>query len=98
MANYLYENNNTKAFYNLGWIAFIISFIGMGVGLVYLNADFAMKGFLAMTYLFSITSCFTVAKVVRDRHESDRFINKVESAKTEKFLNEYAEPVKVHPV
>lgn len=41
-----------------------------------------------MSYLFSVTSCFTVAKVVRDRHEADKFINKVENAKTEKFLNE----------
>lgn len=36
----------------------------------------------------SVTSCFTVAKVVRDRHEADKFITKVENAKTEKFLNE----------
>lgn len=42
----------------------------------------------AMSYIFSVTSCFTVAKVVRDKHESEHFINKVESAKTEKFLNE----------
>jgi hypothetical protein len=35
-----------------------------------------------------LTSCFTVAKVVRDRHEADKFITKVENAKTEKFLNE----------
>ena len=88
MASYIYENQNTKSFYNMAWIAFGISFVGMIVGLIYLPADFAMKGFLAMTYLFSITTCFTVAKVVRDKHESDRFINKVENAKTEKFLNE----------
>ena len=96
MANYMYENNNTKAFYNLGWIAFAISFIGMAVGLMYLEASFAMKGFLGMSYLFSVTSCFTVAKVVRDRHESQRFINKVETAKTEKLLTEYSEPLKMH--
>ena len=31
--NYIYENNNTKSFYNMAWIAFGISFIGMAVGL-----------------------------------------------------------------
>ena len=46
-----------------------------------------------MTFLFCITSCFTVAKVVRDKHESDRLINKVENAKTEKLINEYTGPV-----
>jgi len=47
-----------------------------------------MKGFLAMSYLFSVTSCFTLSKVVRDKHEANKFINKVENAKTEKFLSE----------
>ena len=84
----IYENQNTKSFYNMAWIAFTISFIGMIAGLLYLQSDIAMKGFLAMSYLFTVTSCFTVAKVVRDRHESEKIINKVESAKTEKFLSE----------
>ncbi len=88
MSRYIYENTNTKGFYNMAWIAFAISFVGMAIGLIYLQADFAVKGFLGMSYLFSIASCFTVAKVVRDKHESDKFINKVESAKTEKFLSE----------
>ena len=88
MSHYIYENHNSKSFYSMSWIAFGISFIGMLVGLIYMDADLAMKGFLGMSYLFSITSCFTLAKVVRDKHEADKFINKVESAKTEKFLNE----------
>jgi hypothetical protein len=83
-----YENQNTKAFYNMAWIAFIIAFVGMVLGLAYLEADFATKGFIAMSYLFSVASCFTVAKVVRDRHESNQLINKVETAKTEKLLAE----------
>ena len=88
MSSYIYENTNTKAFHSMAWIAFAISFLGMAIGLVYMQADFATKGFLAMSYLFSIASCFTVAKVVRDQHESDKFNNKIERAKTEKFLNE----------
>ena len=86
--NYIYENTNTQAFYNMSWLAFAISAVGLVAGLLYLEADFAMKGFIAMSYLFSITSCFTLAKVIRDRHEADKFINKIENAKTEKFLTE----------
>jgi len=88
MNHYIYENQNSKSFYNMSWIAFGLSFIGMLIGLIYMEAELAMKGFLGMSYLFSITSCFTLSKVVRDRHEAEKFINKVESAKTEKFLNE----------
>ena len=88
MSSYIYDNQNSKSFYNLAWIAFAISFVGMAIGLIYMKADLAMKGFLAMSYLFSVTSCFTLAKVVRDKYEADKFINKVERTKTEKFLNE----------
>jgi hypothetical protein len=77
----------------MAWIAFAISFAGMAIGIFYFPADFAMKGFLAMSYFFSVASCFTVAKVVRDKHESDRIINKIEAAKTEKFINKYGDPV-----
>ncbi len=88
MSNYIYESSNSKSFYNMAWIAFLISFVGMGLGLFYMDTNLAMKGFLAMSYLFSITACFTLAKVIRDKHESERFITKVETAKTERFLNE----------
>ena len=79
----------------MAWIALVISFVGMGLGIFYLQAPFAMKGFLAMSYLFSITSCVTVSKVVRDRHEAEKFINKVENAKTEKLLNENGKVAKM---
>lgn len=72
----------------MAWIAFIAASIGMVAGIAYLDAGWAMKGFLAMSYLFSISACFTLAKVVRDKHESEKFINKVEKTKTEKFLSE----------
>lgn len=84
----IYENQNTQSFYNLAWIAFILSMIGMAVGIYYMEADIAMKGFIAMSFLFCITSCFMVAKVVRDKHEGEKIVNKVEHAKTEKYLAE----------
>lgn len=84
----IYENTNTKSFYNMAWIAFVLAFLGMVAGLFYLEASLAMKGFLAMSFLFTVTSCFTVAKVVRDKHEAEKIINRVESAKTEKYLSE----------
>ena len=89
MSNYIYETSNSKGFYTMAWIAFAISFVGMGLGLFTLQAGLAVKGFIGMSYLFSIVSCFTVAKVVRDKHEEERFVRKLETAKTEKFLNEH---------
>ena len=96
MNNYIYENVNTKSFYNMAWIAFVISFVGMAIGLYIVDTSAAMKGFLGMSYLFTVTSCFTVAKVVRDKHEAEKFTNKIENAKTEKFLNENSKVLSVH--
>ncbi|MEM6265656.1 MAG: YiaA/YiaB family inner membrane protein [Bacteroidota bacterium] len=94
MSRYIYENQNSKAFYALAWISFLLAFVGMSIGLIYMEVELAVKGFLGIAYLFSVTACFTLAKVVRDRHEAEKFINKVESAKTEKFLSENSSVVK----
>jgi len=72
----------------MAWIGFVVSFVGITAGIIYMEGDIATKGFLLMSYLFSVTACFTVAKVIRDKHESEKFINKVEKSKTERFLTE----------
>ena len=88
MNNYIYENHNTKAFYNMAWITFALASIGMAAGLYDWEAPVSMKGFLIMSYIFSVSSCCTGAKVVRDKHETDKLVEKVEKAKTEKYLAE----------
>ena len=82
------DYNNSKSFYTMSWISFVISFAGMTIGLIYLPMTLPARGFFGMAYLFSISSCFTLAKVIRDRHEAEKFVTKIENAKTEKFLNE----------
>ncbi len=89
MSSKKYENSNTKAFGILAWISFGIAFAGMLLGLLYLELDLFAKAFLAMTYLFSVSSCFVLAKVVRDKQESAELINKIENAKTEQLLSKY---------
>ncbi|PWJ39274.1 YiaA/YiaB family inner membrane protein [Sediminitomix flava] len=87
--NNIYEGSNTKAFFNLAWISFGISFVGTMIGIYILEVSLPAKGFFLMSYLFSVSSCFTVAKVVRDKQEAERIIRKVEKAKTEKMINDY---------
>ena len=48
-----------------------------------------MKGYLFMGLLFTVGMSFSVAKTIRDQHETSKLINRVEEAKTEKILNEY---------
>ena len=89
MASDKYGASNTQAFYILAWISFIVSFAGMLLGLIYLPLDFYPKAFLGMTYLFSISSCFVVSKVVRDKQEQQDFVKKIELAKTEQMISKY---------
>ena len=39
MSHYIYENQNSKSFYSMSWIAFGLSFVGMLIGLIYMEAD-----------------------------------------------------------
>jgi hypothetical protein len=84
-----YQNSNTQAFSTVAWISFGISFIGMIVGLVYLQMDIYQKAFIGMTYLFSISSCFVLAKVVRDKQEGEDYVKKIENAKNQQMISKY---------
>lgn len=65
------KKKNTAAFFALSWIALVISVVGTLIGLYMFEADIQTKGFFVMSYLFSLTACFTVAKVVRDKEEEE---------------------------
>ena len=88
MNSYIYENTNSKSFYNMAWISFGLSLVAMITALSLLEITLAMAVLIGVCYVFSISSCFTLAKVVRDRHEAEKFLSKIEHAKTEKFLSE----------
>ena len=60
---------DTPAWIMQVWAAFIISTIGTGVGIFYLEGSTWQKSFVGMGYLFSVSSTFTLAKTIRDNHE-----------------------------
>lgn len=79
-----------------GWIlfvriAFIVSLIGMGLGIYNIEADFMTRSYLALASVFIVSSTFTLAKTVRDVHEESRLQNKISEAKTNKILQEFSE-------
>lgn len=87
--NYTGEEKNTQAFTFLASASFAIASLGMLVGIIYLPVEIWVKGYLGMGYLFTVTSCFTLAKTLRDKHEEKRIINRIQGAKTEKLLTDY---------
>ncbi|MCL1490811.1 MAG: hypothetical protein M1G31_08670 [Pseudanabaena sp. Salubria-1] len=60
---------DTPAWIMQVWAAFIISTVGTGVGIFYLEGNSWQKAFVGMGYVFSISSTFTLSKTIRDNHE-----------------------------
>ncbi len=82
-------NQNTAAFRFQVWTSFALSFGLMLVGICYLPVDLWIKGYLMMGTVFTVASCFTLAKTLRDDHEAGKLINRITGAKTERILKEY---------
>ena len=75
------------------WVAFTYaSFAGsafmVAVGVYFLPLDLWIKGYLTMGIIMLVQSCVTMTKTVRDMHESGKFVNRIEDAKTERLLME----------
>ncbi|MGH1573911.1 YiaA/YiaB family inner membrane protein [Methylobacterium sp. P31] len=75
------------------WKTFtLVSFAAAGamvaLGIFFLPADIWIKGYLAMAAIFLTGTTFTLAKTLRDEHEANRLINKIEDAAAERVLRE----------
>ncbi len=89
MDNTELHQKNTSAWRIQTWISFLFAFIGTSAGIAYLPADWWIKGFLLMGMFFTVGSAFTLSKTIRDDHESDKIINRIKNAKTERVLKDY---------
>jgi hypothetical protein len=82
---------NTSAWKFQTWASFVLSFGLTLIGVFMIPGEFWIKGYLAMGIIFTVGSCFTLAKTIRDDHEVEKLSNRVYNAKTEKVLKEYEE-------
>ncbi|WP_394840350.1 YiaA/YiaB family inner membrane protein [Pendulispora rubella] len=74
-------------------MSFVVS-VGMtGVGIAYLPVDAWVRGFLGMGVLFTVGSCFSLAKTIRDEHEDKRLISRIDEAKTTRILRDFEKEV-----
>jgi len=83
---------NTPAWRFQVWASFSISATLMCLGIYHLPVDVWIKGYLLMGFVFTIGSCFGLAKTIRDDHEADdvnRRRHSNNTAKTETIIREY---------
>ncbi len=89
MAKFNAPQAHSSAWIFQAWASFTIASSAMAVGILYLPVDGWVKGYLGMGYLFSMGSTISLSKTVRDMHESNKVMSRVDEAKLEKLLAEY---------
>lgn len=71
------------------WVSFLLSFGVTAAGIWALPVDLWVKGFMAMGLLFTVGSSITLAKTVRDQHESERLTKRIDDARVSKLIAEH---------
>ena len=82
-------NTHTNAWVAQTWLAFILSLSATTIGIYLLPINGWIKGYLGMSYVFSVSSTISMSKTTRDIEESKRIVSRVDEAKLEKLLAEY---------
>jgi hypothetical protein len=83
------QRKPTAAFMIQAALSFGISVVAMLVGIAYLPVTAWMRGFLALGLLYVVTSSLTLAKTIRDQHETSDIVSRVDQARLEKLLAEH---------
>lgn len=78
----------TVAFYGQAVASFAVSLGATVIGIGYLHDSRWVRAFLALGLLYTVTSAFTMAKVIRDRHEEHGVVSRVDQARVDKLLAE----------
>jgi hypothetical protein len=84
----------TTAFFFQSIASFVVSSVATLVGIARMTTDGWIRAFLCLGILYTITSAFTLAKVVRDRQDESQLIGRVDKARLDKLLAEH-DPFKV---
>jgi hypothetical protein len=84
----------TAAFFAQAAVSFAVAGVTVIVGIIYLPVDPWVRAFLALGMLYTVSSAFTLAKVVRDRQEESFVTSRVDRARVDKLLAEH-DPFKV---
>lgn len=64
------KQQSTAAFYGQAVASFAVAMVATAIGIFKLEADTWVRAFLGVAVLYLVTSCFTLAKVIRDRQEA----------------------------
>ncbi len=89
------EKNNTHStgWVVQTWLSFAAAVGVTAIGIWHLPVDIWVKAFMAMGLLFSVGSTFSLAKTVRDQHESESLRKRIDEARVNRIIAEH-DPLK----
>jgi hypothetical protein len=82
--------NHSASWVTFTYVSFGAALLMVAVGIFFLPLDAWIKGYLAMGVALLIQSCITLTKTMRDVHEGEKLVNRIEDAKAERLLMEAA--------
>jgi hypothetical protein len=82
-------SQNTTAFYVQSAVAFGCALVATIYGIWNMPAEGWIRGFMTVSILFLTTSCFTLAKCVRDAQESSQVSSRLDQARVDRILAEH---------
>jgi hypothetical protein len=85
------SESHTTAWNVQVYLSFFIALFALAGGILFLPVDWWSRGYLMMGTMFTVGSTFTLAKTVRDNHESAKLRNRVNQAKAEELLHRFEE-------
>ena len=71
------------------FISFFISLFMSLSGILYLDVPLWTAGYFLMATVLLVASSFSLAKTLRDMHESQRLVQRLDEAKAEQLLRQY---------
>jgi len=70
-------------------VSFVLAATMMAIGISIMPGETWVRAYFAMSAMLLTGSTFTLAKMLRDRHEAQRLHQRIEEAKTEQLLKTY---------
>lgn len=82
-------SKNTNAFFLQSAISFAVALLTMVFAVLYLPVEPWIRAFLGLGTMYLTTSAFTLAKCIRDAHESQTVYSRLDQARIDKLLSEH---------
>ncbi|HZC70359.1 MAG TPA: YiaA/YiaB family inner membrane protein [Jatrophihabitans sp.] len=79
----------TTAYYFQAITSFSVALAVLTVGEICLPLPPWTRAFLALGTLFLVSSCFTLAKCVRDQQDTESVVSRLDQARIERLLSEF---------